>query len=104
MARVMPVIPLIGAETKFQPVFVGNVAEAIARGLDGALPPGSTWELGGPDIYSLREIVAYVCALAKPQAVFIAGAVRASALYGLGTRGRDDPVDGHFAENAPRNA
>jgi uncharacterized protein YbjT (DUF2867 family) len=65
MARVMPVIPLIGAETKFQPVFVGDVAEAIARGLDGALPPGSTWELGGPDIYSLREIVAYVCALAN---------------------------------------
>jgi uncharacterized protein YbjT (DUF2867 family) len=65
MARVLPVIPLIGAETKFQPVFVGDVAEVIARGVDGDLPAGSTWELGGPEVRSLRELVAYVCAVTR---------------------------------------
>ncbi len=63
MARVMPVMPLIGAETKFQPVFVGDVAEVVVRAADNELPAGSTWELGGPDIRSLRELVAYVCAI-----------------------------------------
>ena len=65
MARVLPVFPLIGAETKFEPVFVGDVAEVIARGVDGELPAGSTWELGGPEIRSLRELVVYVCAVTR---------------------------------------
>jgi NADH dehydrogenase len=65
MARVLPIIPLIGAETKFQPIFVGDVAEVIARGVDGDLPAGSTWELGGADIRTLRELVAYVCAVTR---------------------------------------
>jgi NADH dehydrogenase len=65
MARVLPVIPLIGAETKFQPVFVGDVAEVIARGVDGDLRAGTTWELGGPEMRTLRELVAYVCAVTR---------------------------------------
>ncbi|MEA2859214.1 MAG: hypothetical protein QOC72_1253 [Methylobacteriaceae bacterium] len=65
MARVLPIIPLMGAETKFEPVFVGDVAEVIARGVDGDLPAGSTWELGGPEIRTLRELVAYVCAVTR---------------------------------------
>ena len=65
MARVLPVIPLIGAETKFEPVFVGDVAEVIARGVDGELPAGSTWEVGGPEIRTLRDLVAYVCAVTR---------------------------------------
>ena len=51
MARLSPFLPLVGGgETRFQPVFVGDVAEAIARGVDGALKPGATYELGGPEI------------------------------------------------------
>jgi NADH dehydrogenase len=65
MARVLPIIPLIGAETKFQPVFVGDVAEVVARGVDGDLPAGTTWELGGAEIRTLRELVAYVCAVTR---------------------------------------
>ncbi len=43
--------PLIGGgHTRFQPVFVGDVAEAIARLVDGQGKPGTTWELGGPDV------------------------------------------------------
>jgi uncharacterized protein YbjT (DUF2867 family) len=71
MARFLPIIPLIGAETKFEPVFVGDVAEVIARGVDGNLPAGSTWELGGSEIRSLRELVVYVCAVTRRQRLLV---------------------------------
>ncbi len=56
MARYSPALPLIGGgKTKFQPVFVGDVAEAIARSVDGMAKDGQTYELGGPNILSFRE-------------------------------------------------
>ena len=61
MARIMPVLPLVGADTKFQPVFVGDVATAIADALGGKIKAGSTYELGGPEVATFRELVAYVC-------------------------------------------
>src|SRR5215212_9605395 len=60
LARLLPVLPLAGAETRFQPVFVGDVARAIAQAVDGAVLGGRTYELGGPEVKSLREIVEYV--------------------------------------------
>lgn len=63
MARLMPVLPLVGAETRFQPVFVDDVAEAIALALDGKATLGTTYELGGPEVKTFREIVEYVCAV-----------------------------------------
>jgi uncharacterized protein YbjT (DUF2867 family) len=71
MARFLPIIPLIGAETKFEPVFVGDVAEVIARGVDGNLPAGSTWELGGSDIRRLRELVVFVCAVTRRKRLLV---------------------------------
>lgn len=62
LARVLPVLPLIGGgETRFQPVFVGDVAEAVARGVDGAVAGGRVYELGGPETKSFRELVEYIC-------------------------------------------
>jgi NADH dehydrogenase len=59
LARVMPFLPLIGGgETKFQPVFVGDVAEAVARAVDGSLKAGATYELGGPEVKSFSELMA----------------------------------------------
>ncbi len=53
-----PLLPLIGGgRTKFQPVFAGDVAEAIASVLDGAGAPGNVYEIGGPAIYSFRELL-----------------------------------------------
>ncbi len=58
MARLSPVLPLIGGgETKFQPVYVGDVAEAIARAVDGAVEGGRIYELGGPEVRSFRELL-----------------------------------------------
>jgi uncharacterized protein YbjT (DUF2867 family) len=56
MARFSPVLPLIGGgHTKFQPVYVGDVAEAYARSVDGALQPGAIYELGGPQVLTFRQ-------------------------------------------------
>lgn len=56
MAQSMPVLPLIGGgKTKFQPVYVEDVAEAIARGVDGTLTPGAVYELGGQDVMTFRD-------------------------------------------------
>ena len=60
LARLLPVLPLAGADTRFQPVFVGDVAEAIARGGRRQVPGGRVYELGGPEIRTLREIVEFV--------------------------------------------
>jgi uncharacterized protein YbjT (DUF2867 family) len=62
MAALFPALPLVGGgETKFQPAFVGDVAEAVARAVDGAVAGGRIYELGGPEVKSFRELVAYIC-------------------------------------------
>ncbi|HRK23686.1 MAG TPA: complex I NDUFA9 subunit family protein [Beijerinckiaceae bacterium] len=61
IARMSPVIPLIGGgETRFQPVFVGDVAEAIAVALEGKAKPGMIYELGGPEVASFKTLMEYV--------------------------------------------
>ena len=61
LATILPVLPLIGGgETKFQPVFVGDVAEVIARVIDGEAAGGLTYELGGPDIMSFRQVLEFI--------------------------------------------
>jgi NADH dehydrogenase len=58
MATISPVLPLIGGgETLFQPVFVGDVAEAVVRCIDDSATAGRTYELGGPRVYSMRALV-----------------------------------------------
>jgi uncharacterized protein YbjT (DUF2867 family) len=63
LARITPVLPLIGGgATRFQPAFVGDVAEAVARAVEGQAVSGITYELGGPDIRSFKELMAFICA------------------------------------------
>jgi NADH dehydrogenase len=63
MARLAPALPLIGGgETRFQPVFVGDVAEAVARAVEGAVPGGRVYELGGPEVTSFRRCMEIVLA------------------------------------------
>lgn len=64
MARLMPVLPLIGGgATRFQPVYVGDVAEAVARALAGDAGGHEPYELGGPAVRTFRELMQYVCAV-----------------------------------------
>jgi len=60
LATFLPALPLAGAQTRFQPVFVGDVAEAIARAVDGLAPGGRVYELGGPEVNTLEYFVRYM--------------------------------------------
>jgi uncharacterized protein YbjT (DUF2867 family) len=61
LARIAPALPLVGGGlTRMQPVFAGDVAEAIARAVDGDLRPGSVYELGGPGVRTFRQLMQFV--------------------------------------------
>jgi uncharacterized protein YbjT (DUF2867 family) len=61
LARISPMLPLIGGGlTRFQPVFVGDVAAAIADAVDGKTRPGTIYELGGPDVRTFKELMQFV--------------------------------------------
>jgi uncharacterized protein YbjT (DUF2867 family) len=61
LAQMSPVLPLIGADTKMQPAYVGDVATAVAEAVDGRTKPGATYELGGPEVLTMREIMEFIC-------------------------------------------
>ena len=56
MARFSPVLPVVGGDTKFQPVFVDDVAQAAVAGVLGRAAPG-IYELGGPDVENFRNLM-----------------------------------------------
>jgi NADH dehydrogenase len=58
MARLLPFLPLFGGgESRFQPVYVGDVADALMAALTHADVQGKTYELGGPRSYSFKELM-----------------------------------------------
>ena len=86
LAQISPVLPLIGGGvTKLQPVYVGDVATAVADAVDAKTKAGATYELGGPEVLTMREIMEIILAtterrrmlvslpfgLAKLQAMFL---------------------------------
>jgi uncharacterized protein YbjT (DUF2867 family) len=72
LARMSPVLPLIGGgETKFQPVFVGDVAQAIVKAIEGKTVPGGTYELGGPEVKSFRQLLEFVCAVTERKRLLV---------------------------------
>jgi len=63
LARLSPALPLIGGgHTRFQPVFVGDVAKAVLASLTGRAGAGAPYELGGPEIMTMREVMERVLA------------------------------------------
>jgi len=63
IARFAPALPLIGGgETRFQPVYVADVAEAVAKAVEGRTKPGATYELGGPEILTFKELMEFTLA------------------------------------------
>jgi NADH dehydrogenase len=63
LARISPALPLIGGgTTRFQPAFVGDVARAVADGVDGKLTGGTIYELGGPEVKTFKALMQYVLA------------------------------------------
>lgn len=57
LAKMAPMVPLVGGRTKFQPVYVGDLARAIANAAAGYAKPGTVYELGGPDVLTMRQLL-----------------------------------------------
>ena len=99
LARMSPALPLVGGgTTRFQPVYAGDVAEAMAKAVAGETKPGTVYELGGPEVMTFKELMQYVLAtierrrllvpipfwLAKFQALFLRVHAQAAADAGPG--------------------
>ncbi|MGN6487873.1 MAG: complex I NDUFA9 subunit family protein [Devosia sp.] len=62
IARFLPVLPVIGAKAKAQPIYVGDVAEAFLGAVQGKVKPGRAYELGGPEIETQLQLMQRVLA------------------------------------------
>lgn len=60
IARLAPFMPVISGDTKMQPVFVGDVADAVMAALGSSATQGKVYELGGPRVWTFREILAFI--------------------------------------------
>jgi len=57
MAALSPVLPVVGGGTRFQPVYVGDVAQAVVAALQQPAASGGLYELGGPHVYAFRDLL-----------------------------------------------
>jgi uncharacterized protein YbjT (DUF2867 family) len=72
LARLSPALPLIGGgTTKFQPVFVGDVAKAMIAALTGKAQPGAVYELGGPEVLTMKEVMERVLTYTMRKRIFV---------------------------------
>ncbi|MGF1473975.1 MAG: complex I NDUFA9 subunit family protein [Geminicoccaceae bacterium] len=85
LTAVSPFLPLVGGgNTKFQPVYVDNVAEAVVRCLEDPGTAGKIYELGGPKTYSFREILEYLLVVLRKRRLLLPlpfGAARLQAWF-----------------------
>ena len=72
MASLSPVLPLPGGGTmRAQPVFAGDIAEAVGRAVDGDAKPGTTYELGGPEVRSFKELMEFILATVERRRLLV---------------------------------
>lgn len=85
MARFAPALPLIGGgATKFQPVYCDDVALCVVRALEMEAARGRVFELGGPSVYSFRELMEYILKTIDRQRLLIPVPFPIASLMGLG--------------------
>ncbi len=72
LIRMLPIVPIIRGSAKFQPVYVGDVAKAIAAALaDPKMHDGKTYELGGPEVISMRGLNRWIATATGRRRAFI---------------------------------
>jgi uncharacterized protein YbjT (DUF2867 family) len=85
LARISPALPLIGGGiTRLQPVYVGDVAIAVADAVDGKTKAGATYELGGPEVLTMREIMELILATTERKRMLVSlpfGLAKLQALF-----------------------
>jgi uncharacterized protein YbjT (DUF2867 family) len=101
MAKFAPALPLFGGgKTKMQPVFVGDVADAVVAALDRPDAQGRVFELGGPRVYTFKELMQFVIAeIDRPRALisipfFIAQPLGMLIAWGFKLLPMDPPLTG----------
>ena len=70
MARLTPVLPMVGADTRFQPVWVEDVADAATKGALGHAAPG-IYELGGPRVATFRECMELMLTIVRRRRLLV---------------------------------
>jgi NADH dehydrogenase len=85
LARISPFLPLIGGgATRMQPAYVGDIATAVADAVDGKTTPGAVYELGGPEVLTMREIMEIILAITERNRMLISlpfGLARIQAMF-----------------------
>ena len=72
LTRFSPALPLIGGgHTRFQPLFVGDIAAAITDAVDGKARPGTIYELGGPAVHTFRQLMEFVLATVERKRMLV---------------------------------
>ena len=72
IARFSPALPLVGGgHTRFQPIFAGDVASAIVAAIEGHAKDGEIYEVGGPEVYSFKELMRFMLATVGRQRLLI---------------------------------
>jgi NADH dehydrogenase len=96
MARLSPVLPLIGGSTRFQPVYVGDLAQGVAAALESVDAHGRTYEIGGPRTYSMTDLLRFITRqIDRPRLLLPIPFVIASPLgYAIGAISRLNPFFG----------
>ena len=70
MARFLPILPVVGPQSKFQPVYVDDVAAAAVKGVTGAAKPG-IYELGGPDVETFKQLMERMLKVVRRRALVL---------------------------------
>lgn len=83
MARLGPILPVVGANTLFQPVYVDDVAKAAETALVKAVAPG-IYELGGPDVKSFRQLMEEMLDVIRRRRLILNIPFWAASLMGMG--------------------
>jgi len=83
MARLGPVLPVVGADTRFQPVYVDDVAQAAEKALTGTVAPG-IYELGGPDVNTFRELMSQMLTVIRRRRLVLNIPFWAASIMGFG--------------------
>jgi NADH dehydrogenase len=85
LAAMLPFMPVVAGETRFQPVYVGDVADAAMAALAYPAAAGKTFELGGPRVMSMRQVLRYILDVTgrrRPMIALPEGFVRLQARLG----------------------
>ena len=83
MSRLGPVLPVVGAGTRFQPVYVDDVAQAAVKGIKGEAAPG-IYELGGPDVNTFRELMQQMLGVIRRRKLILNVPFFAASIMGFG--------------------